>query len=191
MWSLEALSHSPIFHWCDHGRCYHVTMRLCAQTKVVWGKPSFHPAIHYEPPRVLSPKLWFRLWPAHEKLRHEHVLAPQCDRTVDLTILTVLLNWWFISVHSSLWIKSTLPKSMDKIYFVIRASVVSNIKPRFSNMPNFQSWQSIDVCPSQINIPHSLQEFDLSTRLDGLFHGNKSMVRFDTYTHPLIVQSND
>jgi hypothetical protein len=77
---------------------------------------------------------------------------------------------------------------MDKIYFVIRASVVSNIKPRFSNMPNFQSWQSIDVCPSRINGPRLLSEFDLSTKSDGLFHRNKSMVGFDPYTHPFIVQ---
>jgi hypothetical protein len=42
-----------------------------------------------------------------------------------------------------------------------------------------------------IHGPQLLQVFDLSTRLDGLFHGNKSMVKFYPYTHPFIIQSDD
>jgi hypothetical protein len=41
-----------------------------------------------------------------------------------------------------------------------------------------------------IDDPQLLWVFDLSTRSDGLFHKNKSMVRFYPYTHPFIVQSN-
>jgi hypothetical protein len=56
------------------------------------GSTTFLPAIHLQLPRTLSPKPWFQLRPAHEKLRPEHVLTPQCDGTVDLMILTVLLR---------------------------------------------------------------------------------------------------
>jgi hypothetical protein len=53
---------------------------------------SFRPAIYLHLPSTLSPKLWFQLQPAHEKLRPKHVLTPQCDGTIDITIFMVLLR---------------------------------------------------------------------------------------------------
>jgi hypothetical protein len=61
-------------------------------SKVGLGSTAFLPAIHLQLPRTLSPKPRFQLRPTHKKLRPEHVLTPQCDRTIDLMILTVLLR---------------------------------------------------------------------------------------------------
>jgi hypothetical protein len=63
----------------------------------------------------------FNCGPALNFLKFAHLQSPQCDGTVDLTILMVLLNGWFRSILSSLWIRSSLPKSMTVIYFMIRA----------------------------------------------------------------------
>jgi hypothetical protein len=56
------------------------------------GSTAFLPAIHLQLPRNLCPKPWFQLRPTHEKLRPKHVMTPQCDMTIDLMILTVLLR---------------------------------------------------------------------------------------------------
>jgi hypothetical protein len=59
---------------------------------VVWWKPSFRPTIHYKSPCVLSPKPWFRLPSTFNFLNFMHLQSPQCDETIDLMILKMLLN---------------------------------------------------------------------------------------------------
>jgi hypothetical protein len=54
---------------------------------VVWHQTAFLLAIYLKPPRILSPKPWFRLQPAQEKLRPEHVLPPQLSMIIDLQSL--------------------------------------------------------------------------------------------------------
>jgi hypothetical protein len=61
---------------------------------------TFCPTIYLELQCTLSSKSWFQLRFTHEKLIPVHVLTPQCDKTVDLMILTVLLNGRFKSVLS-------------------------------------------------------------------------------------------
>jgi hypothetical protein len=92
----------------------------------------FRPKIYLEPPHVLSPKPWFQLWPTLNFLKFMHLQSQQCDETVDLLILMVLLNGRFRYILSILRNRSSLPKSMVVIYFMMWAPTVSNLKPYFS-----------------------------------------------------------
>jgi hypothetical protein len=108
--------------------CDHV---IAGTSKGGLNQTTFFPAIYLEPPHVLSPKPWFRLRPTFNFLKFTHLQSPQCDGTIDLTILTVLLNDGSDLFFHDLRIRSNLPKSMVVIYFMIRASGVSNLKPFF------------------------------------------------------------
>jgi hypothetical protein len=135
----------------------------------------FHPAIYLEPPCVLSPKPWFQLRPALNFLKFVHLQSPQCDGTVDLMILMVLLNGRFRSILSSLWIRSSLPKSTTVIYFVIRAPGVSNLKPCFS---------------LYANLPESMICGHLSFSIDGLclYFGNLTFQPDQWFCGPFLDQ---
>jgi hypothetical protein len=67
--------------------------RDCGHAQRWFGtKLLFTPQFTFEPPRVLLPKPWSRLRPALDFLKLEHLLSPQCEVTIDLMILTVVLN---------------------------------------------------------------------------------------------------
>jgi hypothetical protein len=102
--------------------------------------------------------------PAHEKLRHEHVLAPQCDGTIDLMILMVLLRSTtpiylpflpsFLHPRVILSLNDQVtcgpPNSTDEIDFAFRASGVSILKLLFLRGASTQSSRSIDTWSSRI-----------------------------------------
>jgi hypothetical protein len=139
---------------------------------------TFFPAIYLEPPRVLSPKLWFRLQPAQETLRPEHVMAPQLSMIVDLQSLgdatrsmtAIFLPFLIPHAIPDLQDPSThsfLPNQWLRLIPAFQSSGVSTLKSLFSHMTIFRSGISIDTClpKSTIRISStspSLQDFQFS-----------------------------
>jgi hypothetical protein len=65
---------------------------IAGMSKSGLGSTTFLPAIHLQLPHTLSPKSWFQLRPAYEKLRLQHILAPKSSMIVDLVVSDRLLQ---------------------------------------------------------------------------------------------------
>jgi hypothetical protein len=133
----------------DLGLCASCDQSIVDTSKGGLDQTVFFPAIHHGPPHVLFPKPWFRLWPTYENLRPEHVLALQWSMTVDLIILTMLLNGWFISILSSPWTRSLVPPLTTKVSFIFQAPGDSTLKPYCCWLDIFHNGRSTDICPLQ------------------------------------------
>jgi hypothetical protein len=114
---------------------------------VVWGQTAFRPAIHPEPPRVFSLKPWSRLRPALNLVKIEQFLSPQCEMTIDLTILTVLSNGRPRSISWDQQFRSPSPRSTTVVDSNSRLqnSQISNLG--FLCREIFRSGRSADTYP--------------------------------------------
>jgi len=97
-------------------------------------------AIYLEPPCTLSPKPWFRSRPTQEKLRPDHVLAPQLSMVIDpqylgdstqsmTVIYLIFLLPLAIPYLHYLSTRSFLPNHRLRLIPVFRSLGVSTLKP--------------------------------------------------------------